>query len=105
MKVSGSINTQTHETELNLGVYGMSLGIFHGVPGQSFKINIDLSMVKGTIELRMNGFDELWLDINTQNFQVAPEGPGKFIQCKKAHFIRNMPDLRCAPWVSSEAHL
>lgn len=83
----------------------MSLGIFHGVPGQAFKISIDLSMVKGTVELKMNGFDELWLDISTQNFRVAADGPGEFIQCKKNHFIRNMPDIRCAPWVSSEAHL
>lgn len=92
----------TLEMEFTLEVYGMSLGIFHGVPNQALKIHLNLRMVKGSVELRLNAFDELWLEIDTENFQVAENGPGKFIGYKKTHFIRNMPGIRCAPWVSAD---
>ncbi|OGE56810.1 hypothetical protein PENARI_c002G00430 [Penicillium arizonense] len=57
--VSGSIHMETMEMEVTLEVYGMNLGIFHGYAGQPFKIALDLSMVKGGIELRLTGFEEL----------------------------------------------
>ncbi len=104
-QVFGSINRETLETELTLEVYGISMGIFHGVPNQAFKINLDPSMVKGSVELRLNGFDEVWLDIDTKNFQVVVNGPGKFTGYGETHLIRNMPGIRCVPWVSADVHL
>lgn len=104
-QVCGSINTETLETELTLEVYGMNLGSFQGVPNQAFQINLNLSMVKGSVELRLNAFDELWLDIDTEIFQVAESGPGKFIGYKEARVIRDMPRIRCAPWVSADVRL
>jgi hypothetical protein len=100
-QVSGSIHMETMEMEVTLEVYGMNLGIFHGYAGQPFKIALDLSMVKGGIELRLTGFEELWLDIDTKVFQVAEDGPGQFIEYRKSHLILGMPGIRCAPWLSS----
>jgi hypothetical protein len=91
---------ETLEIEVTLEVYGMNLGIVHGYAGQPFKIAVDLSMVKGEIALRLTGFDELWLDIDTKVFQVAENGSGKFIEYRKAHLILEMPGIRCAPWLS-----
>lgn len=94
--------------EVTLEVYKMNLGIFHGypnraIPNQAFKINLDLSMVEGSVELRLTEFDELWLDINTKIFQVAENGPGKFIGYRTAHFIRELPPgIQCAPWGCTE---
>jgi hypothetical protein len=83
-----------------LEVYGMNLGSLHGYANRPFKIDLDLSMVKGSVGLRLTGLDELLLDIDTKVFQVADDGSGKFIEYKKAHFIQDIPDVRCAPWLS-----
>ncbi|KAJ5171769.1 hypothetical protein N7492_004362 [Penicillium capsulatum] len=98
--VSGSIHTSTLEMEVALEVYQMNLGTFHGYANQPFKIELDLSMVKGSIDLRVNGLDELWLDIDARVFQVAENGPGRFIEYKKAYIVQEMPGIRCAPWLS-----
>jgi hypothetical protein len=84
--MSGSINAQTFETQLALEAHGMTLGIIHGVPNQGFKINLNLNIVKGTIELKLNGIDRLYLDIDTKTFQVAENVPGNFIGHKKNLF-------------------
>ena len=96
---------ETLEMEVTLGVYEMNLGLLHGYAGQPFNIALDLSMVKGDIEIRMSGFDELWLDINTQVFQMTEDGTGQFVPYKKAHRILEMPGIRCAPWLSPGANL
>lgn len=103
--MSGSIHTATLEMEVALEVYKMSLGIFHGYPNQGFKIDLDLNMVKGRIEIRLTGFDELWLDIDTKIFQVAENGSGQFIEYRKAHLIQEMPGIRCTPWVSDGVNI
>ncbi|CAG8131423.1 unnamed protein product [Penicillium nalgiovense] len=103
--VSGSIHTATLEMEVALEVYKMSMGIFHGYPNQGFKIDLDLNMVKGRIEIRLTGFDELWLDIDTKIFQVAENGSGQFIEYRKAHLIQEMPGIRCTPWVSDGVNI
>jgi hypothetical protein len=104
-QVSGSIHTETLEMEVTLEVYKMSLGILHGYPNQDFKVDLDLNMVKGRIEIRLTAFDELWLDIDTKVFQVAEHGSGKFIQYRKAHLIQEMPGVRCKPWVSNGVNI
>lgn len=98
--MSGSINTATLEMEVILEVYEMNLGILHGYANRPFKVDLDLSMVKGSIGLRLTGLDELLLDIDTKVFQVAEDGTGKFIEYRKAHFIQEIPGVRCAPWLS-----
>jgi hypothetical protein len=104
-QVSGSIHMVTLEVEFSLEVYEMNLGIFHGYANKPFKIGVDLSMVKGGIELRLTGFDELWLDIDTKVFQVAEDGSGQFIEYRKAQLIQEMPAIRCLPWPSSGSGL
>lgn len=99
-QVSGSIHMETLEMEVTLEVFEMNLGTLHGYAGQPLKIALDLSIVKGGIELRLTGFDELWLDIDTKVFQVAEDGSGQFIEYRKAHLILEMPGIRCAPWLS-----
>ncbi|KAJ5131980.1 hypothetical protein N7448_006138 [Penicillium atrosanguineum] len=103
--VSGSIHVETLEMEVTLEVYEMNLGILHGYAGQPFKIALDLSMVKGDIELRLTGFDELWLDIDTKVFQAAEDGSGQFVEYRKAHLILEMPGIKCAPWLSPGSDL
>lgn len=98
--MSGSIHLETLEMEVALEVYKMNLGVLHGYPHQGFKIDLNLNMVKGSIELRLTGFDELWLDIDAKVFQVAEDGSGQFIEYRKAHFIQKMPGVTCAPWVA-----
>jgi hypothetical protein len=104
-QVSGAIHRVNLEVEFSLEVYGMNLGIFHGCANKPFKIGVDLSMVKGGIELRLSGFDELWLDIDTKVFQVAEDGSGQFIEYRKAQIIQEMPAIRCSPWPSSGSGL
>ena len=104
-QVSGSIHTETLEMEVALEVYKMSLGILHGYPNQDLKVDLDLSMVKGRVEIRLTAFDELWLDIDAKVFQVAEHGSGQFIEYKKAHLIQEMPGIRCKPWVSDGVNI
>ncbi|KAJ5660994.1 uncharacterized protein N7484_000366 [Penicillium longicatenatum] len=104
-RVFGSTDTQNHDTELELEVYGMSLGLFRGTPNRMFKINLDLKLVKGTIDFRINGFDELWLDIDTKILQVTEKGPGEWTGCRKAHLITCLPALQCDAWLAVDAHI
>jgi hypothetical protein len=104
-QVFGSTDTQNHDTELELEVYGMSLGLFRGTPNRMFKINLDLKLVKGTIDFRINGFDELWLDIHTKILQVTEKGPGEWTECRKAHLITCLPALQCDAWLAVDAHI
>jgi hypothetical protein len=91
--------------EVTLEVYKMDMGIMYGYANHGVKIDLDLSMVKGSIELRLTGFDELWLYIDTKVFQVAEQGLGEFIEYKKAHCIQELPGIKCAPWTSAGVNL
>ncbi|CAG7944673.1 unnamed protein product [Penicillium salamii] len=103
--VSGSIHRETLEMEVTLEVYDMTLGVLQGHAGQPFYIDLDLSMVKGKIALRMSGFDEIWLDADTKVFQPAEDGAGQFIEYRKSHRVLEIPGIRCAPWLSPGANL
>lgn len=91
--------------EVSLEVYKMNLGIFHGDAIHGLKIDLDLNVVKGSIELRLTGFDELLVDIDTKVFQVNEHGPGKFIEYKQSRRVQEVPGLRCAPWTSAGSGL
>lgn len=104
-QVSGSLHTTTLEMEATLAVYKMDMGILYGYANHGIKVDIDLNMVKGRIELRLTGLDELWLHIDTKVLQVAEQGLGEFIEYKKAHLIQELPGIRCAPWVSDGVNL
>ncbi|KAJ5787333.1 hypothetical protein N7457_002323 [Penicillium paradoxum] len=103
--VSGSLHTTTQEIEVTLEVYKMNLGTLHGYANRGLKIDLDLNMVEGSIELRLTAFDELWLHIDTKVFQVTEDGSGEFIEYKKAHRIQEIPGITCAPWVSAGVNL
>jgi hypothetical protein len=98
-QVSGSLNIQTLETDLELTIYGMNLGIFQGRLDRLLKINLDMSLVKGSVELKLTEFDELRLDIDIKALQINEEGSGGFINCKQSHVIQMIPTVRCEPWL------
>jgi hypothetical protein len=104
-QVSGSANTQTLETDLELEIYGMNLGVFQGIPNRQFKINLDMSLVKGSVELKLNNFDEFRLDIDIEALQLTEEGLGGLIRCRKSHIIQTMPTVRCEPWIPTGVNL
>ncbi|CAG8942675.1 unnamed protein product [Penicillium salamii] len=103
--VSGSLHTTTLEMEATLAVYKMDMGTLYGYANHGVKVDIDLNMVKGHIELRLTSLDELWLHIDTKVLQVTEQGLGEFIEYKKAHLIQELPGIRCAPWVSDGVNL
>ncbi|KAF7715816.1 Uncharacterized protein PECH_005986 [Penicillium ucsense] len=97
--MSGHHHTGGFESEVSQDVFQMNMGTFYGNPYEGLKIDLNLSMVKGRVELRLNNLDRLWLDIDACVFQVAENGPGEFVAYRKTRLILTLPWIRCEPWV------
>lgn len=52
------------EATIVVDIVGVNLGLFDGNANRGFRINIDLELFKGTIDLDLNPFDEIWLHIS-----------------------------------------
>lgn len=57
-------------------IVGVNLGLFLGNANRGFRININLELFKGSIELDVNPFDEIWLHINPSHNGKHLKGTG-----------------------------
>ena len=91
--VSGSIDTVSLEATVAVDISGINLGLFYGKPSSEFRIDIELGVFKGSVEIELNAFDEIWL-------HIRPAGnSSKYTAEGSTTHLANLPSLSCAPWV------
>lgn len=76
-----------------MDISGINLGLFYGKPSSGFRVDIELEIFKGSVEVELNAFDEVWLHI-----RPAEETSKDTAEGSTTH-LANLPSLACAPWV------
>lgn len=78
---------------MEVGIVGVNLGLFYGNANRGFRINIDLELFKGTIDLDLTPFDEIWLHISP--FQNGKQLKDTGDQASSTH-LGNLPSVTWA---------
>lgn len=76
-----------------VNISGISLGLFYGRPSGGFRVDIELEIFKGSVEVELDAFDEVWLHIRPAGNSSKHTAEGSTTH------LANLPSLACAPWV------
>jgi hypothetical protein len=100
-QISGYLDGLTFEAAVQVTIFGIHLGTFHGNPeDMPFTIDIDLEFVKGSLQLQTRDQSELWLHVDTVILQLDPISKQiQSVPCMKSVRLRSLPEVRCEPWI------